>query len=66
MKSGWFWASLTAGVLSLGIFTATVWSGTVVGSPQSRFVPAEVRSAPGGYRSFHFWHVGSGGYRGGK
>lgn len=26
-------------------------------------VPASVRSSPGGYRSFHFWHSG---YHGGK
>ncbi len=26
-------------------------------------VPANVRSSPGGYRSFHFWHSG---YHGGK
>jgi hypothetical protein len=26
-------------------------------------VPASVRSSPGGYRSFHFWHTG---YFGGK
>jgi hypothetical protein len=26
-------------------------------------VPASVRSSPGGYRSYHFWHSG---YQGGK
>ena len=26
-------------------------------------IPASVRSSPGGYRSFHFWHSG---YQGGK
>jgi hypothetical protein len=26
-------------------------------------VPATVRTAPGGYRTFHFWHTG---YHGGK
>jgi hypothetical protein len=26
-------------------------------------VPTSVRSSPGGYRSFHFWHLG---YSGGK
>ena len=26
-------------------------------------LPASVRSSPGGYRSYHFWHVG---YHGGK
>ena len=31
-------------------------------SPRQQ-IPADVRNAPGGYRSFHFWHSG---YRGGK
>ena len=26
-------------------------------------IPASVRSSPGGYRSYHFWHTG---YHGGK
>ncbi|MGZ6141826.1 MAG: hypothetical protein ACXWLM_00750 [Myxococcales bacterium] len=26
-------------------------------------IPASVRSSPGGYRSYHFWHSG---YQGGK
>ncbi len=26
-------------------------------------LPPDVRTSPGGYRSFHFWHAG---YRGGK
>ena len=26
-------------------------------------IPPDVRQAPGGYRSFHFWHTG---YKGGK
>ena len=32
-------------------------------TPARGQVPASVRSSPGGYRSFHFWHSG---YRGGK
>ena len=33
------------------------------GSPAREEIPASVRSSPGGYRSFHFWHTG---YNGGK
>ncbi|HET9623903.1 MAG TPA: hypothetical protein VFP84_21170 [Kofleriaceae bacterium] len=33
------------------------------GTPERDEVPASVRSSPGGYRSFHFWHSG---YHGGK
>jgi hypothetical protein len=32
-------------------------------TPAREHVPASVRSSPGGYRSFHFWHTG---YHGGK
>jgi hypothetical protein len=32
-------------------------------APERDEVPASVRSSPGGYRSFHFWHSG---YHGGK
>ncbi len=32
-------------------------------TPAREQVPASVRSSPGGYRSFHFWHTG---YHGGK
>jgi hypothetical protein len=31
--------------------------------PERQVIPADVRSASGGYRSFHFWHSG---YQGGK
>jgi hypothetical protein len=32
-------------------------------STERETVPASVRTAPGGYRTFHFWHTG---YHGGK
>lgn len=38
-------------------------TGTEFGDTERDFVPADVRQAPGGYRSFHFWHSG---YQGGK
>ncbi|MCC6806666.1 MAG: hypothetical protein IT381_04525 [Deltaproteobacteria bacterium] len=33
------------------------------GTPERQVIPADVRHAAGGYRSFHFWHSG---YQGGK
>lgn len=33
------------------------------GTPERDTLPASVRSSPGGYRSYHFWHSG---YHGGK
>lgn len=39
---------------------ATGWEPA---TPERDEIPASVRSSPGGYRSFHFWHSG---YRGGK
>ncbi|HEX4422693.1 MAG TPA: hypothetical protein VH165_32485 [Kofleriaceae bacterium] len=55
----------------LGVFGALVTAGYSwmafadfePGSPERDEVPASVRSSPGGYRSFHFWHSG---YHGGK
>lgn len=66
MKSIWTTLALIIGLSSLGGFTYVMSTGTEVGAPQATFVPKEVRTRPGGYRSFHFWHIGYGGYRGGK
>ena len=52
-----------AGVGGYGYANNTGWEYT---SQKTRFVPKTVMSSPGGYRSFHYWHVGYGGYRGGK
>lgn len=54
---------LGLGVLLLGGYTALAasqWEPSVVERDE---LPASVRSSPGGYRSYHFWHVG---YHGGK
>lgn len=32
-------------------------------SSERTVIPASVRSSPGGYRSYHFWHTG---FHGGK
>ena len=66
MKSFWVICALVIGLSTTAGFAYTMATGTVVLSPRESFVPSEVKSQPGGYRSFHFWHVGYAGYRGGK
>lgn len=66
MKSYLGITALIVGLASLGGFTYLTATGTIVGSPTQSFVPEDVRARPGSYRTFHFWHVGYGGYRGGK
>ena len=59
-------ASLAFGVLGaliLGGYGALAFSGYELGAPKRDEVPASVRSSPGGYRTYHFWHSG---YHGGK
>ncbi|MEO7731517.1 MAG: hypothetical protein ABIY55_11130 [Kofleriaceae bacterium] len=64
-------SKLSSGVIALAVFGALVTGGYAAlaytdyepGSPAREEVPASVRSSPGGYRSFHFWHSG---YHGGK
>jgi hypothetical protein len=51
-----------AGVIVAG-YAALAYSDFEPGAPQRDEIPASVRSSPGGYRSFHFWHSG---YHGGK
>lgn len=51
------------GVLVSGGYAAMAFTNYEPGSPERDEVPASVRSSPGGYRSFHFWHSG---YHGGK
>jgi hypothetical protein len=51
------------GVLGVGGYTAMAVTDYELGSPARDEIPASVRSSPGGYRSFHFWHSG---YHGGK
>ena len=42
---------------------SSFWGDYEPGAPAREEIPASVRSSPGGYRSFHFWHSG---YHGGK
>ena len=51
------------GTLMVGGYTALAFAGYEPGSPQRDEIPASVRSSPGGYRTYHFWHSG---YHGGK
>lgn len=51
------------GLAVIVLYVAAAWSGWEFGHPERQVLPADVRHAPGGYRSFHFWHSG---YHGGK
>lgn len=51
------------GTLVVGGYSAIAYTDYELGSPSREELPASVRSSPGGYRSFHFWHSG---YHGGK
>ena len=63
--------ALSGRAIGLAVFGAAVLVGYATiaytdyepGSPAREAIPASVRSSPGGYRSFHFWHSG---YHGGK
>lgn len=54
---------LGLGVIIICSYTAIASTGWQPAQPQRDEIPASVRSSPGGYRSFHFWHSG---YHGGK
>lgn len=58
-------AKLTLGFCGLVLFGYgyVAFTGWEPAAPQRDEIPASVRSSPGGYRSFHFWHSG---YHGGK
>lgn len=55
--------ALAFGALVVTGYSALAISGRELVQPPRNDVPASVRSSPGGYRSFHFWHSG---YHGGK
>lgn len=57
---------LLLGAGSLGAYGYATNTGWAMNQQETRFVPKDTMRSPGGYRSFHYWHVGYGGYRGGK
>jgi hypothetical protein len=50
-------------LLVTGSYALAATAGWEPGVPEREEIPPSVRSAQGGYRSFHFWHSG---YHGGK
>ncbi len=50
-------------LLTLGAFVWASASGWRVLTPPHERIDPSVRSSPGGYRSYHFWHSG---FSGGK
>lgn len=44
-------------------YAAVAYTQHEFSEPERDEIPASVRSSPGGYRSYHFWHSG---YHGGK
>jgi hypothetical protein len=54
---------IATGIGILGFYSLSAFNGWEFATPPRENLPADVRSSPGGYRAFHFWHSG---YRGGK
>jgi len=54
---------LVVGLAGVGVYVAAGLLGWELRTTTRDRVPGSVRSSPGGYRSYHFWHAG---YRGGK
>ena len=50
-------------VVTVGGYAAMAYTQRELGEAERDEIPASVRSSPGGYRSYHFWHSG---YHGGK
>jgi len=50
-------------VVVIGGYTALAITQRELGTEDRDEIPASVRSSPGGYRSYSFWHTG---YHGGK
>jgi hypothetical protein len=50
-------------VLVVGGYGALAFTGRELKAAQKDEIPASIRSTPGGYRSYSYWH---GGYHGGK
>ena len=59
MKTAYLLSNL--GMLAL-YGSASLFGWGIAPAPREK-LPADARTSPGGYRSFHFWHSG---FRGGK
>ena len=62
------WSFFAAFVLGFSILTVTSYAALAatqreLGNEDRDEIPSSVRSSPGGYRSYSFWHTG---YHGGK
>ncbi|MFN7971810.1 MAG: hypothetical protein U0166_05610 [Acidobacteriota bacterium] len=42
----------------VGLYAYATFAGTEIGAARKGVIPASVRQAPGGYRSFGFWRGG--------
>lgn len=54
---------LALGALLIAVYAGVAFTGMEFGDSERERIPPDVRTSPGGYRSFHFWHSG---YHGGK
>ncbi|HEX4385113.1 MAG TPA: hypothetical protein VH083_19275 [Myxococcales bacterium] len=55
--------ALYCALLCAAFAAAELRGAVIVRAAQHANIPASVRSSPGGYRSYHFWHAG---FQGGK
>jgi hypothetical protein len=56
-------AAVVFSVLTVGGYTVLAITQRELGGQDRDTIPSSVRSSPGGYRSYSFWHTG---YHGGK
>jgi hypothetical protein len=56
-------ATIVFSVLVVAGYSALAFSQRELSQPERDEIPTSVRSSPGGYRSYAFWHTG---YHGGK
>ena len=56
-------AAIVFTAIACGGYGAMAYTQRELWEPEHDEIPASVRTSPGGYRSYHFWHTG---YHGGK
>ena len=62
-RSWWTGVAIVFALLVLGGYSAIAITQRELSEPEKDEIPGSVRSSPGGYRSYSFWHSG---YHGGK